>query len=1431
IQRACVSDEEATMKVTVTFGQTGVVVPCKEGWTVRDLIQQATQRYRKLLEQEGDFLVRTHHVEYCDGGILDPDDILSDLVEDKDKVLQKWPYGDQGKRVYVCDMGRQGSIKKNKIITRGVGRSQSSFFDPKLMAVYEEQEAQQRGEANSNLAPSPELYQSELSVFQPIEGGEIEVNSSALKSNTPLLVRSSSDSALSPQPPEPEPSPSEDTAVMAASPAVERPAGVERAQGKHTFSGRCYFILTRTVEILGEDSPLGIHVVPYSSSLSGRSLGLYIRGVEEESRSRKEGLFQEDECIVKINHTDLMDKTFSQAQELFRQAMRSPMVRLEVVPSSNRERYEKCLIGQLFGTSAGPDSSPRITKTKEPPPPVKAKPVFKPSEMRFAEEAAPTEAVTPKGRSESPLLKKSPGLSSLVASKRGGRRLRIDLKKGSEGLGFTVVTRDSSVHGPGPILVKNILPRGAAVKDGRLQSGDRILEVNGVDITGVGQEELVCMLRSTRQGESVSLVVLRQEDMFLPREMKDEVSRVAPFVSENGKEQLMFEVPLNDTGSAGLGISLKGNKSRETGEDLGIFIKSIIHGGAAYKDGRLHVNDQLVAVNGESLLGRSNHVAMETLRRSMSQEGNVRGTIQLVVLRAPKDQHGASPNRSFDSSSGQTGLVSQTNGPIHPHMVNNSLYASNGEESPYLFLDDSKNSGPPVPLIVHHRLTGFLILSFSDQWELFSHGRRRGRGAVRTRNRVQQLYPALLSTGKGKLSHLYPGTAPVSLPGPKPASVPARQSLQKHGPGYDSEPAAHWWGDFSLCLLRMVAACIFSSRNANIPSDAWLLHRQHAPQSHTQTDHMHCTLYNHTHTLTATVADEGNVGSLVVNTAAPSTPIELGPTLGLKKSSSLESLQTAMSEVSRKNEFLPFHRPRQNMVRGRGCNESFRAAIDKSYDGPPEDDDDDGSEPSSGRDTPASSSSRQGAGDRTEEKGKKDKKKKAKTKKKEKNKGKGKEKEKKKAEEPEETEKKSKKIGFGLLRFGKKKEEKKEAKAALQRQKSDILSDHELERMKDERERIEAAHPELRDQRPRDQQGGGGGSTYPDVEDDDADPNYARIQSFRDRDIGSMPQPLSQAPPYSTIQHAHARTPSPQSPSAFPGHGSHGNDPGAIPDDDHIDRLYAKVNKPKAAGTASPPVSATANDSVDRIQQLRREYQQARREGMVPPYEELDPRRRGHENDAHRQMPGRATDHRSAPRYEEVERQYASLPRRGPLDPADYPMQPWSGHYPGPPQVPQGYPQSPSYPNPNSQSGLPYSGYPPGQPYSRSGDPRGIDPGYYPHPSSQQRGPLRQDVPPSPTPPLRGLRYDTMTRGMGGGAYRHLVEPSPDQYGYTAEGRKTATATPNQPKTEECHDCSCVDQSGPEMKLSRMLTAFCVVQLLCCQCSYEIELRPLNGVI
>ena len=71
----------------------------------------------------------------------------------------------------------------------------------------------------------------------------------------------------------------------------------------------------------------------------------------------------------------------------------------------------------------------------------------------------------------------------------------------------------------------------------------------------------------------------------------------------------------------------------------------------------------------------------------------------------------------------------------------------------------------------------------------------------------------------------------------------------------------------------------------------------------------------------------------------PSASGALGPTLGLWKSSSLESLQTAVSEAQQSHiqAQVPFHRPRPHMVRGRGCNQSFRTAIDKSYEGPSED--------------------------------------------------------------------------------------------------------------------------------------------------------------------------------------------------------------------------------------------------------------------------------------------------------------------------------------------------------------------------------------------------------------------------------------------------------------------------------------------------------------
>ena len=69
-------------------------------------------------------------------------------------------------------------------------------------------------------------------------------------------------------------------------------------------------------------------------------------------------------------------------------------------------------------------------------------------------------------------------------------------------------------------------------------------------------------------------------------------------------------------------------------------MKSVIHGGAASRDGRLMTNDQLVNVNGLSLLGKPNPHAMETLRKAMHEEGPLPGIISLTVARQRHDDGG-----------------------------------------------------------------------------------------------------------------------------------------------------------------------------------------------------------------------------------------------------------------------------------------------------------------------------------------------------------------------------------------------------------------------------------------------------------------------------------------------------------------------------------------------------------------------------------------------------------------------------------------------------------------------------------------------------------------------------------------------------------------------------------------------------------------------
>jgi partitioning defective protein 3 len=407
--------------------------------------------------------------------------------------------------------------------------------------------------------------------------------------------------------------------------------------------------------------PLGLTALP-----DQENGGLLVQSVEPESRAEK-GRLRRGDRILEINGINLMELPEVSVQEMLRKCIASSELRLRVIRAHHKDSRK----AEMFEAEekSGPNSK--------------------------VAHVSPT--------------RKVPGTmttSSLQAAntRKLGRMIEISLKKGPQGLGFSVTTRDNPAGGHCPIYIKNILPKGAAVEDGRLKPGDRLLEVDNVSMTGKSQSECVNILRATQAGATVKIVVSRQQDLAeanereigsdtqpkqppppvlpsknvlkspsapnildmhekRPEETLESVKmRIKKFNSssssmdQNGnifpwrnREILTLNIPVHDTEKAGLGVSVKGktgqmtpnsslngtlNTNNKHDGDLGIFIKSVLHGGAASRDGRLKMNDQLLSVNGISLLGQSNAEAMDTLRRAMLQTGGKNpGVIILKIAR------------------------------------------------------------------------------------------------------------------------------------------------------------------------------------------------------------------------------------------------------------------------------------------------------------------------------------------------------------------------------------------------------------------------------------------------------------------------------------------------------------------------------------------------------------------------------------------------------------------------------------------------------------------------------------------------------------------------------------------------------------------------------------------------------------------------------
>ncbi|XP_045322908.1 partitioning defective 3 homolog isoform X29 [Leopardus geoffroyi] len=916
------------MKVTVCFGRTRVVVPCGDGhMKVFSLIQQAVTRYRKAIAKDPNYWIQVHRLEHGDGGILDLDDTLCDVADDKDR----------------------------------------------LVAVFDEQDPHHGGDgtsASSTGTQSPEVFGSELgtssvSAFQPYQAtSEIEVTPSVLRANMPLHVRRSSDPALiglstsisdnnfsSEEPSRKNPTRWSTTAgflkqntaaspktcdrkkdenyrslprdtsnwshqfqrdnarssLSASHPMVDKwlekqeqdEDGTEEDNSRvepvgHADTGLenipsfSLDDMVKLVQVPNDGGPLGIHVVPFSAR-GGRTLGLLVKRLEKGGKAEQENLFHENDCIVRINDGDLRNRRFEQAQHMFRQAMRTPIIWFHVVPAANKEQYEQLsqseknnyyssrfspdsqYIENRSANSAGLQALQRTPRLNHPPEQIDPHPRLLPQSTHPS--GKPPSAPAPATQNVF-----STNVSSGYNTKKIGKRLNIQLKKGTEGLGFSITSRDVTIGGSAPIYVKNILPRGAAIQDGRLKAGDRLIEVNGVDLAGKSQEEVVSLLRSTKMEGTVSLLVFRQEDAFHPRELKAEDEDIV-LTPDGTREFLTFEVPLNDSGSAGLGVSVKGNRSKENHADLGIFVKSIINGGAASKDGRLRVNDQLIAVNGESLLGKTNQDAMETLRRSMSTEGNKRGMIQLIVARRISK---CNELKSPGSPSGPE-LPIETVLDDRERRISHSLYS--GIEG----LDESPTRNAALSRIMGKYQLSPTVNMPQDDTVIIEDDRL-------------PVLPPHLSDQSSSSSHDDVGFVTTD------AGAWAKAAIS----------------DSADCSLSPDVDPVLAFQREGFGRQSMSEKRTKQFSDASQLDFVK--------TRKSKSMDLGS---------SPSR--DVGPSLGLKKSSSLESLQTAVAEVTLNGD-IPFHRPRPRIIRGRGCNESFRAAIDKSYDKPAVDDDDEGME-------------------------------------------------------------------------------------------------------------------------------------------------------------------------------------------------------------------------------------------------------------------------------------------------------------------------------------------------------------------------------------------------------------------------------------------------------------------------------------------------------
>ncbi|NXI67551.1 MPDZ protein, partial [Anseranas semipalmata] len=248
----------------------------------------------------------------------------------------------------------------------------------------------------------------------------------------------------------------------------------------------------------------------------------------------------------------------------------------------------------------------------------------------------------------SPVVSRSPSAASTVSAHSNPVHWQhvetIELVNDGSGLGFGIVGGKST-----GVIVKTILPGGVADQHGRLCSGDHILKIGDTDLAGMSSEQVAQVLRQC--GNRVKLVIARgpveeppppavPPGTPVPILTPEKQADASADSFEDGEK---FNVELTKN-IQGLGITIAGYIGDKTSEPSGIFVKSITKGSAVEHDGRIHVGDQIIVVDGTNLQGFTNQQAVDVLRHTGQ-------TVRLTLIRrGQKQENHIQPQEDFNAA-------------------------------------------------------------------------------------------------------------------------------------------------------------------------------------------------------------------------------------------------------------------------------------------------------------------------------------------------------------------------------------------------------------------------------------------------------------------------------------------------------------------------------------------------------------------------------------------------------------------------------------------------------------------------------------------------------------------------------------------------------------------------------------------------------------